>query len=103
MNIFDEIAYYDLQEKMRIDKKNKISVIICSYPAWDSVTTQLYQVQKKLSLILNCYFVDNCLIFSKLNNAKDYFSYDGAHPNEKGYGVIAENIYNCVLEHKLIK
>jgi len=101
-NIFDEIAYYDLQEMIKICKEKKISIIICSYPSQQS-SCNLYLIQMKLSLLFNCYFVDNRLIFSKLSNTKDYFSYDNDHPNEKGYGVIAENIYNCILEHKLVK
>jgi len=100
MDIFDEIAYHDLQEMIKICKKNKITVIICSYPVAPS---GLYSIHKKLSLFFNCYFVDNHLIFNNLSNTKDYFSYDRHHPNEKGYGIVAENIYNCILEHKLIK
>lgn len=100
MNIFNEIAYYDLQEMIMICKKNKIDIIICSYPVGQS---DLYRVQKKLSLLFNCYFVDNTLIFRNLNNPKDYLSNDAIHPNEKGYRIVAENIYNCILDHKLIK
>ena len=100
MKIFSEIAYYDLKEMIRICKKNKIQIIICSYPR---DYTDLNLRQKELSLLYNCYFVDNHLIFSNLQNKRDYFSYDGIHPNEKGYGVLAENIYNCILDHKLIK
>jgi len=101
MDIFDEIAYYDLQEMIKICKRNKIEIFICSYP--DGGPSGLYSIQKKASLLFNCYFVDNRLIFSNLSNTKDYFSSDGSHPNEKGYGIVAENIYNCILEHKLIK
>jgi lysophospholipase L1-like esterase len=99
-DIFNAVAFYDLMEMVRICKNRKINVVICSYPATGG---GLYFLQKKAALLCNCPFVDNYIHFGNLPNKNDYFSYDRWHPNEKGYRLVAENIYNCILENKLIK
>ncbi len=100
-DIFIKIAYYDLQEMIKICKEKKITVIICNYAS--RANPLLARAHKELSFIHNCYFVDNQSFFSSLSDDRDYFYRDGHHPNDKGYGIIAENIYNCILEHKLIR
>jgi tetratricopeptide (TPR) repeat protein len=51
-------------------------------------------------------FVDNELIFQKMQFQKDdlkkYFGFDKNHCNEKGYKVIAENLYGFIIDNKLI-
>ena len=106
MDIFNEIAYYDLRQMAEICRERGIKIIICSYPGMfdvDSYDRGLYYAQKRVSLLLNCPFVDNYLILSNIANRAEYFSSDKWHPNDKGYRLVAENIYNCILENKLIK
>jgi lysophospholipase L1-like esterase len=99
-DIFNAVAFYDLMEMVRICRNLKINVIICSYPG---PRIDLYFLQKKAARLFNCPFVDNYMIFKDLPNRDAYFSYDGVHPNEKGYRLVAENIYKCILENELIK
>lgn len=100
VSIFDKVAFYDLREMVRICQDQQIKVIICSYPEM-SAGEGLYYVQKRISSLFNCPFVDNYLIFKNLTNRSDYLSLDSMHPNEKGYRLVAENIYNCILKNKL--
>jgi lysophospholipase L1-like esterase len=49
-------------------------------------------------------FVDNYVFFKNLPHLEDYlWVKDRWHPNAKGYKLLAENIYNCILEDNLIK
>jgi len=74
---------------------------MCSYPT--STCKNLYNIQRNLANKFGILFVDNVALFNKLPNIREYFSCDDEHPNEKGYKFLAENIYNCILENKLIK
>lgn len=96
--IFNKIAEHDISEMIKICKVNNIRIIICSYPLGGDMELRL--IHKNLSKKFEVPFVDNYIIFEALPNKKDYLSF-AYHPNEKGYKLIAENIYNCITENKL--
>jgi lysophospholipase L1-like esterase len=100
-DIFDKIAYYDLKEMIKICNRNKIKMVISSYPR--RAVGGIYSIQNKISREFNIPFADNYLFFKKTANTKEYISSDGWHPNGKGYKLVAENIYNCILNNNIIK
>lgn len=102
VEIFAKIAEYDIREMIKICNNHRIKIIMCSYPM-DTLPNQLYYVQIKIAKELSIPFVDNKLLFRRLPNINEYLSSDGWHPNDKGYKLVAENIYNCILDNKLIQ
>jgi hypothetical protein len=64
------------------------------------------KIWKKTALKYNLLFIDNDSIFkSKGSLQKEYFEpYEkgSEHCNDKGYGLIAENIYNLFKKKKII-
>ena len=98
--VFDALAEHDISEMVKICKANGIKVIICSYPMTGG---NQYFIQKRIATKFKVLFVDNYALFKNLPNLNDYISEDGWHPNEKGYTLVAENIYNCIMENRLIE
>lgn len=96
-NILNKVTEYDTSEMLKTCKANNIKTIICAYPR-----TSNY-IQRSISEKFGIPFVDNTTFFEQLSNSNEYFSNDGWHPNDKGYKLVAENIYNCIIENKLIK
>jgi len=98
-NIFLEIAGYDFRRMVEICNNYRIKVIICSYPIEDN----LGPIQEKIAKEFGAPFVNNSSFFKNVANFNSYFYSDGWHPNDKGYELLAENIYGCILENKLIR
>ncbi|MFH1208624.1 MAG: SGNH/GDSL hydrolase family protein [Candidatus Omnitrophota bacterium] len=99
--IFDELAEHDIGEMVKICKAEGIKIIMCTYPvaARDLRRVQI-NVAKKYGLLL----VDHYAVFQKLKDRQVYLSTeDYWHPNDAGYAIVAENIYNCILENRLIE
>lgn len=101
LDICYKIAEHDISEMIKICKANNIRAIICSYPA--EAERDLALIHKRLSQKFEVPFIDNYSLFKTLPNKSEYFSPDGWHPNAKGYKLIAENIYNFIIENKLIQ
>lgn len=101
-SIFAEIAENDIIEMIKICEDNHIRLIICSYPLSDE---DLYYVHKSIARRFKLPFADNFEIFNKLPDKEKFFNnkIQAAHPNDKGYRLLAENIFNCILENKLIE
>lgn len=99
-SVFSELTFYDLREMVRICRDNKIKVIICGYPATPSWTEE---AQKNVAALVQCPFVDNRAIFEKLQDQESYFSEDNVHPNDKGYRLLAQNVFDCILKNNLIE
>lgn len=101
LEIFTEIAYYDIREMIKICQDRKIKVIMCSYPR--KGVGDLYNIHKKIVREFNVPFVDNYFLLKNLPDATEYFYIDNFHLNDRGYRLVAENIFNCIVDCKLIK
>lgn len=101
-SIFMKIAEYDIMEMMKICQLNNIKAIICSYPGEGG---DLYYVHKSIAQKFRVPFVDNFKLFMSLPRREEYFAKDVpyGHPNDEGYRLVAENIFKCILENKLIE
>ncbi|MBU1869785.1 MAG: tetratricopeptide repeat protein [Candidatus Omnitrophica bacterium] len=99
----------DISSMIQISQKRGVKILVQNYPNYDGGGKRAY-LNMILKGIVQKYpvpFVDNERAFQEifLNGEKkeDYFVIDRTHCNEKGYGIVAENIYNCIQEDKLIK
>lgn len=101
-NIFRALTEHDITEMVRICKENKVDVIVCSYPMAPFLE-RMDVIQRKIAYEQGVYFVDNYLTFKKTPDLDNYLSDDNWHPNERGYELVAKNIYNCIVNNELIK
>jgi lysophospholipase L1-like esterase len=83
-----------------------VKIVIQNYPNYYERLTPINMTLKKIALKYSAPFVDNEQVFKELllkNDGKDeYIAVDKAHCNEKGYRVMAGNVYNCIIKNKLI-
>jgi len=97
----------DIKEMIRRAQKRGIKVILQSYPDYQIRYRHINTVLKEVAQKNRVVFIDNECIFNKLalkgKHKDNYFAFDKIHCNEKGYSVMAENIYSCILENKLIE
>ena len=99
--IFDELAEYDIGEMVKICKADGIKMIMCTYPV---AARDLQRVQINAAKKYGLFLVDHHAVFQKLKDQKTYLSTeDHWHPNDAGYAIVAKNIYNCILENRLIE
>ncbi|MFC1515108.1 hypothetical protein ACFL5X_04315 [Candidatus Omnitrophota bacterium] len=97
--IQDLVLGYDLKEIVRIAGENNVKVILQTYSS-----NYVADPVRKISRNFNVALVDNAKIFQeKLRDAKfeDFFIADG-HCNANGYRVIAENIYNTLVNRRVL-
>jgi lysophospholipase L1-like esterase len=97
----ERVLGYDLEEIIKLAKSRGVTLILNTYPLND---LSLYDVFREISNKLNILLVDNFKVFKQIEqngNKRDFFVSDG-HCNAKGYGVIAENTYKTLVEHKLL-
>lgn len=85
---------------IEIIQANNVKVIMCSYPVSD---VPLYMVHRNVADRYKLYFVDLREIFQKIPGRHLYISSDGWHPNEKGYEIIAQKIYNVIVNERLLE
>jgi lysophospholipase L1-like esterase len=96
----------DIQKIVELCNYYHTGIIIHNYPFFKSHFFMI-TANKILEAMANEYsipFVDNQVIFSKLGNKiPDYFDLEsgGYHPNEKGYGLIAKDLYDKITGIKL--
>ena len=79
---------YNLMQVINLLKSNKITLILQNYPHQNPPHVARI---KDICRDYNAQLVNNEATFVNLEN-KDYFAIDG-HPNELGYAVIAENVF----------
>lgn len=93
-----EVLRYDLREILKLAKENRVKVVLQTYPAnSDSI---IKEISKRQSIPL----VDNELVFeSKAANVdiRNFFVADG-HCNDKGYKLIAENVYATLIKEGVL-
>jgi len=91
----------DTEKIIKICKVNKVPIILQNYPE----NYGFLDVLKAVAQRNNIPFVDNDQtfkqMFSKVYRRNDYFVPNN-HCNQKGYGIIAKNIYNKIIESQLI-
>ncbi len=97
--IANALAEHDLIEMVKIVQANGIEAIICTYPAEPGIDSIHRNVAEEFDVPL----VDNSKIFEKLSNREQFFSNDGWHPNDKGYNIVAENIFNSIVDNNLFE
>ncbi len=92
----------DVKEIVRILHKNKIAVIIQNYPKDFSCNSLLLNISRKFQLP----FIDNYAVFQERMAhglvEQDLFVPD-AHCNARGYGLMAENVFNKIIAEDLLK
>jgi lysophospholipase L1-like esterase len=101
IEIPQKILKSDLMEIYGITRRNGIHLILQTYPCW---AFGLNSVIREASARLGTPLVDNYRIFEekmKVQNRKDLFAADG-HCNAQGYRIVAENIYNVLIQYKFI-
>jgi len=93
---------FDIERIVKICQRAEIKVILQNYPT-EEVTSEAI---KEVALKYNIPFVDNFQIFNELwkngEKPEDYYQPD-RHCRDKGYAVMAENIYNKLLEDKMLE
>ncbi|MBU1863077.1 MAG: hypothetical protein KKH94_05395 [Candidatus Omnitrophica bacterium] len=100
---FVDLWKYDVETIISIAKKRKVNIILMSYPAGIYVKSKEFvHMAKKHNIPL----IRNDIIFKELSQMKpheDYFlPHDRWHPNEKGYTIIAHNVFECIQKKHLI-
>jgi len=97
---------HDIEEMIRRAQRRGIKVILQNYPSYDGITPKsrygtvndaLREVAGKNSVL----FVDHERLFEQLflkgERKEDYFEPAKVHCNERGYGVMAKNIYCGII------
>ncbi len=92
----------DIEKIVKMCQQEEIKIILQNYPLSGTYNKVIKEIAEKNSIP----FIDHCYIFKNLLSKEkvrmeDYFKPD-THCNEKGYGIMAENIYNKIIEESLI-
>jgi hypothetical protein len=95
---------FDIQKIIDTSKENDVEIILMTYhinPTYLSITDFEDMAEKN-----GVYLVRNDLVFEpliKTGEIKRYvFGNDNWHPNEKGYTLIAENVFELITTESLI-
>jgi len=100
-------VYNDLQKITDMCKSFNTRIIVQNYPI--PVNASDFQlivnsILKDISVKNAIPFVDNAKIFNLQGDQKHNFFqsvYEGDHPNDKGYELMAKNLFNKILELKI--
>lgn len=88
-----QIFEFDLQECIKIAAQNKAKLLLMTYPMFFSSNSTI----RKVALNNNVELIDNEMVFEKEPARDSLFAADG-HCNQKGYALIAENIYSNIIK-----
>ncbi|VVA44489.1 hypothetical protein CANDROIZ_760002 [Candidatus Roizmanbacteria bacterium] len=97
-NINQEITKTNIEKMLYITKKAGITPILMTYHS-ASINEIIKQIAKKDSILL----IDNEKIFSNFFLNDYVMKQDSWHPNEKGYQVIADNIFLFLIKQKIVR
>jgi lysophospholipase L1-like esterase len=101
----------DLEKIVQICRKNNVELLLQCYAVkpednfWTRIAGEVNLVVRDVANEYSVPTVDNEEIFKSLGaRQKEYFTpyANDAHPNEKGYGLMAQNIYDKILSEKLL-
>lgn len=91
----------DITDIVRLCKKNTIAVVLQDYPHWwEGLQIILDAIAKREGIPL----VANSHVFTRMLDTSAYsrfFAPDG-HCNENGYGIMAKNIYETILQYRFL-
>ncbi len=99
---------HDVDKMIRQAQRRGIKVILQNYPGYYGASTRDINTSLKEAAQKNVvHFVDNERIFGRLflqgEHKDDYYSFDKWHCNEKGYGVMARNVYDSMVAHHMVE
>lgn len=101
VEILKKLLEYNLTRIVDLAKSMGIEIILQNYPRGDIYGEN---ITEKVAGRLKVPFNDNYAAFNEKLKSLDYrdlFLYDISHPNEQGYKVIAENLYEIIS--KMVK
>ncbi len=98
--LYKMLAEHDIAEMVKICKASGIDVIISGYPMESG---GLRFIDQEIAQTFDIPFVNNFELFRALPDLDLYISKDGWHPNERGYRLLADNIYRCIIKNRMIK
>lgn len=98
----DQLLRHDLSEIIKIAKANNIKIILSGYPRGD-----FREIHMEVASKFKIPFVDNYYLdFKKLeesNQVSNYLINDNWHPNAKGYGLMANNIFATIVKERIFE
>lgn len=95
----------DIEKIIEICNQRKIKILLMNYPMLNksSISYSVNQILSDIAIKHNLPFVDNTMIFDTIETDRlSYFISDG-HCSDKGYQLMAQNIFNTLLKNKLIE
>jgi len=102
-------AESDIIEIVKIIQSRNIKIILQNYPASTKFHAgKIDGILKNVAVRFNIPFVNNNWMFKKMIAAQgakidtEYFVPDG-HCNGRGYKVMATNVYNKIIEERMLK
>jgi len=94
-NLFYRLKLYNLRNIIEIARRNKIKLILMNYPYLKNTFAE------EIAHEYNIAFIDNWKVFEALFNKgvkRTELMVEDGHCNDKGYNIMAENVYNKILE-----
>jgi lysophospholipase L1-like esterase len=100
LSVFFQVAEYDIRQMIRLCRSRGAKVVVATYPG--ATFEQLTQLHRQLAREEGVVLVDNQEYFGVLEDRERYFTTDEVHPNAAGYRLLAENIFNGMLENAIV-
>ena len=101
---FIRLWRYDVKSMIRIAKETNTPIILMTYPIPINVPIEEFvSVAQEEDIIL----IRNDLDFEALSESGELgyyiFSRDNWHPTGRGYAVVAQNVFNAIVDNELVK
>lgn len=100
----DQWVSNDIEKMVDICNQRKIQIVLMNYPTLNksSISNSVNQVLSDFAIKNNIVFVNNTQLFDTITTDRlSYFISDG-HCNDKGYMLMAQNIFKILVENKII-
>ncbi len=92
---------YDITEIIQKIRKRNARVIVQNYPDYNGSLSGVNHILAETAKMNSVVFIDNDGFFKELflkgALKNDYFAFDKFHCNEKGYGILARNVYSAII------
>lgn len=94
VSAYQYLTYGNILGILKTARDKNARPILMNYPEYDSLPA---------NFIRNMYFVDNRASFRQARQPRtEIFAADNLHCNEKGYRIIARNVFDCIMRNNLI-